>query len=100
MSAPDFTKVALDLGPTGPGPARDVWNTPEGLTVQTAYGPEAVEGLDFKRPSWERAAAMARSLHRRGVLAKLRRSAGQDVDGGCGQLRARSQPVRLHRAAA
>jgi methylmalonyl-CoA mutase len=47
MSAPDFTKVALDLGPTGAGPARDVWNTPEGLTVETTYGPDAVEGLDF-----------------------------------------------------
>jgi methylmalonyl-CoA mutase len=47
MSAPDFTKVALDLGTTGAGPARDVWNTPEGLTVQTAYGPDDVEGLDF-----------------------------------------------------
>jgi 23S rRNA (adenine2503-C2)-methyltransferase len=32
---------------------------------------------------------MARYLHRRGVLAKLRRSAGQDVEAGCGQLRAR-----------
>jgi 23S rRNA (adenine2503-C2)-methyltransferase len=32
---------------------------------------------------------MARTLHRRGVLTKLRHSAGQDVDGGCGQLRAR-----------
>lgn len=51
----------------------------------------AVEGLDFRRPSWERAAAMARSLHQRGVLTKLRQSAGQDVDGGCGQLRARAQ---------
>jgi 23S rRNA (adenine2503-C2)-methyltransferase len=49
-----------------------------------------VEGAEFRRPSWERAAAMARYLHRRGVLAKLRRSAGQDVDGGCGQLRARA----------
>jgi len=49
----------------------------------------SVEGLAFKRPSWERAAAMARSLHRRGVLTKLRQSAGQDVDAGCGQLRAR-----------
>ena len=36
-----------------------------------------------------RAAAMARALHRRGVLTKLRYSAGQDVDAGCGQLRAR-----------
>ena len=49
----------------------------------------SIDGLDFRRPSWERAAAMARSLHRRGVLAKLRHSAGQDVEGGCGQLRAR-----------
>jgi 23S rRNA (adenine2503-C2)-methyltransferase len=48
-----------------------------------------VEGLDFRRPAWEAAAAMARTLHRRGVLTKLRRSAGQDVDAGCGQLRAR-----------
>jgi 23S rRNA (adenine2503-C2)-methyltransferase len=50
----------------------------------------AVEGLDFQRPSWERAAEMARTLHRRGVLTKLRQSAGQEVDAGCGQLRARS----------
>jgi 23S rRNA (adenine2503-C2)-methyltransferase len=48
------------------------------------------DGLDFRRPSWERAAAIARTLHRRGILAKLRQSAGQDVDGGCGQLRARA----------
>jgi 23S rRNA (adenine2503-C2)-methyltransferase len=49
-----------------------------------------VDGIDFRRPSWERAAAIARSLNRRGVLTRLRRSAGQDVDAGCGQLRARS----------
>ncbi len=49
----------------------------------------AVPGMPWRRPSWERAAEMARSLHRRGVLTKLRQSAGQDVDGGCGQLRAR-----------
>jgi 23S rRNA (adenine2503-C2)-methyltransferase len=49
-----------------------------------------VEDLDFRRPSWERAAEMVRFLHRRGVLAKLRQSAGQDVAGGCGQLRARA----------
>ncbi len=47
MSFPDFTKVALDLDPTGTGPAREAWNTPEGLTVETAYGPDAIEGLDF-----------------------------------------------------
>jgi 23S rRNA (adenine2503-C2)-methyltransferase len=55
----------------------------------------AVEGLPFRRPAWERAAAMARALHRRGVLTKLRRSAGQDVDGGCGQLRARAGTGRV-----
>lgn len=51
---------------------------------------EGIEGFDFRRPSWERAAEMARSLHRRGILTKLRHSAGQEVEGGCGQLRARA----------
>ena len=50
----------------------------------------AVDGLPFRRPDMERAAAMARTLHRRGVLTKLRRSAAQDVEGGCGQLRSRA----------
>ncbi|MBD7940739.1 methylmalonyl-CoA mutase [Brevundimonas guildfordensis] len=47
MSFPDFSKVALDLDATDAGPERAAWTTPEGLTVETAYGPEAVEGLDF-----------------------------------------------------
>jgi 23S rRNA (adenine2503-C2)-methyltransferase len=51
---------------------------------------DSVDGLDYRRPSWERAAEMAHSLHRRGILTKLRHSAGQDVEGGCGQLRARA----------
>jgi 23S rRNA (adenine2503-C2)-methyltransferase len=42
---------------------------------------------------------MARHLHRRGILAKLRQSAGQDVDGGCGQLRARALAKPSHEAA-
>ena len=62
-----------------------------------------VEGLDFRRPAADRAEAIARQLHQRGVLTKLRQSAGQDVDGGCGQLRARAaqpvQPVHFTRAA-
>ncbi len=49
-----------------------------------------VPDLPYRRPSWEKAAELARRLHRRGVLTKLRRSAGQDVEGGCGQLRARA----------
>jgi len=48
-----------------------------------------VDGLDFRRPAWERCAEIARTLHRRGILTKLRQSAAQDVEGGCGQLRAR-----------
>jgi 23S rRNA (adenine2503-C2)-methyltransferase len=48
-----------------------------------------VAGFGFRRPPKERAEAMARTLCDRGVLAKLRQSAGQDIDGGCGQLRAR-----------
>ena len=48
-----------------------------------------VPELPYRRPAWEKAAAIARSLHQRGILTKLRNSAGQDVDGGCGQLRAR-----------
>jgi len=59
-----------------------------------------VDGLEFRRPSAARAEAIARSLHQRGVLTKLRQSAGQDVEGGCGQLRARAAeaPVRFIRS--
>lgn len=65
----------------------------------------AVEGSGYQRPSWERAAEMARRLNRAGVYTRLRRSAGQDVEGGCGQLRARQPeapgvPVRLSLRAA
>jgi len=67
----------------------------------------AVPGLPYARPAGEHAAKMARTLHRAGVLTKLRQSAGQDVEAGCGQLRARvgvgvgapstvqTQPVRF-----
>jgi 23S rRNA (adenine2503-C2)-methyltransferase len=48
-----------------------------------------VEGLAFRRPRQERAEEIARQLQQRGVLTKLRRSAGQEIDAGCGQLRAR-----------
>jgi 23S rRNA (adenine2503-C2)-methyltransferase len=53
-----------------------------------------VEGLHFRRPTWERAAHIVRTLHARGILTKVRQSAGQDVDGGCGQLRARAAEPR------
>ncbi len=49
-----------------------------------------VDGTTFDRPDAARATAMATALNRRGVLTKLRNSAGQDIDAGCGQLRART----------
>ena len=53
-------------------------------------GETGVAAFGFRRPTAERAAALVRRLHARGVLAKVRRSAGQDVEAGCGQLRARA----------
>ena len=52
-----------------------------------------VVGLGFNRPAPEHVHAMVERLHRRGILTKLRNSAGQDIDGGCGQLRARAMAV-------
>ena len=45
----------------------------------------------FERPDADRIRQMLRYLHGNGVLTKVRNSAGQDIDGGCGQLRARAQ---------
>ena len=47
--------------------------------------------LDFRRPSTGRVTELAHYLHARGIRTTVRQSAGQDVDGGCGQLRARSR---------
>jgi 23S rRNA (adenine2503-C2)-methyltransferase len=48
-----------------------------------------IAGSSLRRPAAERALEMAQALNRRGVLTRLRQSAGQDVEGGCGQLRSR-----------
>jgi 23S rRNA (adenine2503-C2)-methyltransferase len=56
-----------------------------------------VDGFEFVRPSTERATAIFRTLNQRGVLTRLRQSAGQDVDAGCGQLR--SRVIALNRSA-
>lgn len=49
-----------------------------------------VDGLVYRRPSSERIAAMAGVLKRHGILVKIRDSAGQEIEGACGQLRARA----------
>jgi 23S rRNA (adenine2503-C2)-methyltransferase len=50
----------------------------------------SLEMDEYQRPDGERIVQMVRYLHSRGVLTKVRNSAGQDIDGGCGQLRARA----------
>jgi 23S rRNA (adenine2503-C2)-methyltransferase len=53
-----------------------------------------VDGLDYRRPSAERAAAMAHTLQQHGILARIRDSAGQEIEGACGQLRVRAANMR------
>lgn len=53
----------------------------------------SLEGDDYQRPDGERIVQIVRYLHSRGVLTKVRNSAGQDVEGGCGQLRARAVDI-------
>lgn len=57
----------------------------------------SMDGDTFQRPDGERIIQMVRYLHSRGILTKVRNSAGQEVDGGCGQLRARAEIVRQNR---
>ncbi len=58
----------------------------------------SLEADDYRRPSGERIIELLHYLHRRGVLTKVRNSAGQDIDGGCGQLRARATQATGNRS--
>lgn len=49
----------------------------------------AVEGTGFKRPDARRLEQIAEELKAKRILVKYRNSAAQEVEGGCGQLRAR-----------
>lgn len=61
----------------------------------------AVDGLAFRRPSSERIAAIVRMLGQRGIYTRIRDSAGQEVEGACGQLRARAlRTAQAHLTAA
>lgn len=51
----------------------------------------AVDGLNFQRPSIERTEAIVQMLKQHGILARIRDSAGQEIEGACGQLRARAE---------
>ena len=48
-----------------------------------------VDGLTYRPPTPERIALMAHTLHRQGIYVRIRDSAGLEVEGACGQLRAR-----------
>ncbi|GHT90166.1 putative RNA methyltransferase [Betaproteobacteria bacterium] len=50
-------------------------------------------GQNHQRPTLPAIIAMTRRLNRAGILTRIRHSAGQEVEGGCGQLRARSVQV-------
>jgi len=59
----------------------------------------AVDGLPYHRPSDERTAELMNTLNRQGIYSRVRDSAGQEVEGACGQLRARAtkenKPARI-----
>ena len=48
-----------------------------------------VDDLPYRRPSSERIAFMVRTLKQQVILVRIRDSAGQEIEGACGQLRAR-----------
>ena len=48
------------------------------------YNP--VEGMPFERTLPEKANAFAELLNSKGIIAKIRRSRGKDIDAACGQL--------------
>jgi 23S rRNA (adenine2503-C2)-methyltransferase len=58
----------------------------------------SLEDDAYQRPDGDRIVQIVRYLHSRGVLTKVRNSAGQDIDGGCGQLRARASHLLDSRA--
>ncbi len=57
----------------------------------------SLDNDQFQRPGADRIHQIMRYLHEHGVLTKVRNSAGQDIDGGCGQLRARAERVTTER---
>jgi 23S rRNA (adenine2503-C2)-methyltransferase len=53
-----------------------------------------VDGLPYRRPEAERIAAMTRRLNQHSIFSRIRDSAGQEIEGACGQLRARAAKAK------
>ena len=103
----DLLDAALDYSDRTTHPLQlqwtllDGWNDTDDEAVRLAAGLRGrraivnyipfntVEGSGFARPPVERCVQLVRRVRREGVVATLRFSAAQEVDGGCGQLRAR-----------
>jgi 23S rRNA (adenine2503-C2)-methyltransferase len=63
------------------------------LAIMNVIPYNSLDDDQFQRPAADRIHQIMRYLHQNGVLTKVRNSAGQDIDGGCGQLRARAERV-------
>ncbi len=53
-----------------------------------------VEGAQFEAPATRAVHEFAERLHRAGLSATVRRSLGRDIDGACGQLRAKAMGLK------
>lgn len=79
----------------GPDEAQGIARLLAGKYAVMNFIPLNAVGDDtYARPPVHRGIELVRYLRSQGVLATLRQSAGQDVDAGCGQLRARSASAR------
>jgi 23S rRNA (adenine2503-C2)-methyltransferase len=80
----------LDGVNDSPSEARELARLLRGRRAIVNYIPfNSVDGAPFERPPIERCVELVRLLKGERTFATLRRSAGAEVDGACGQLRAR-----------
>jgi 23S rRNA (adenine2503-C2)-methyltransferase len=64
---------------------------PASIAVLNSFRTPRSTAWTWQRPAAERSEALARELHRRGILTKLRARRGRTCEAGCGQLRARHE---------
>lgn len=68
-----------------------IWLLRGKFAIMNVIPYNSLDDDEFQRPADDRIQQIMRYLHQNGVLTKVRNSAGQDIDGGCGQLRARAE---------